>query len=101
MVHRTGDFPVMTKRAALLRQHNRCALCGVHIHTLGEAGRPIHRFGEGARAHHVKHVKFGGDSSLDNCVIICESCHYSVHEGGNFRHGTVIGKVTDFPYFLV
>jgi 5-methylcytosine-specific restriction endonuclease McrA len=58
-----------------------------------------HRFGEGAQAHHVVHIKFGGGSWLDNCVILCQSCHYSAHEGGNYRSGTVMGRKKDFPYF--
>ena len=31
--------------------------------------------------------------------MLCWSCHYSVHEGGNYRHGTVIGEPDDFPHF--
>src|SRR2546422_2669898 len=31
---------------------------------------------------HIQHVKVGGSDSVDNCVIICQSCHYSAHEGG-------------------
>lgn len=96
---RPNDFPRTTQQIALMRQKHRCAACGSQITRLGEGGRAEHAFGEGARAHHVTHVKFGGSDAVENCVILCESCHYSVHEGGNYRFGTVVGRVSDFPHF--
>jgi 5-methylcytosine-specific restriction endonuclease McrA len=98
-MNREGEFPTGTKQQALLRQKNRCASCGARIFRLGNAAASSHKFGEGAQAHHVKHIKFGGTASLDNCVILCQSCHYSAHEGGNYRFGTVIGTRSDFPFF--
>jgi hypothetical protein len=44
-------------------------------------------------------VQFGGSAELDNCVIICQACHYAVHEGGNYRFGTVVGTAADYPHF--
>ena len=82
-----------------MRQQSVCASCGTPILNLGEAGRVIHKFGEGAQAHHVKHVKFGGTGDLSNCVILCNSCHYNAHEGGNYRLGTVVGESADFPFY--
>jgi len=96
---RSNEFSRPTQQLALARQKHRCAACGTHIYHLGEAGRAEHRFGEGARAHHMRHVKFGGTDSLDNCVILCQSCHYSVHEGGNYRFGIVEGSQSDYPHF--
>jgi len=96
---RPFNFPTKTKRAALARQQNQCGACGVKISKLGNAGRQDHQFGEGADAHHVRPVKSGGTDALDNCVILCSSCHYSAHEGGNYVHGTVIGEVGDFEFF--
>ncbi len=93
------EFSPGTQQLALVRQKRRCASCGSRITRLGEAGRPQHRFGEIAHAHHVLHAKFGGLNTLDNCVIICQACHYSVHEGGNYQHGTVVGRQVDFPHF--
>ena len=66
---------------------------------LGDAGRAEHRFGEGAQAHHIKHHKHGGDDSESNCVILCWSCHYSVHEGGRYRTGSVDGKPSDYLHY--
>lgn len=46
------------------------------------------------------HVKAGGANALDNCVVLCGSCHYSAHEGGAYRHGTVVqAHREDFPFF--
>ncbi len=96
---RPGEFSRATQQLALARQKHRCASCGTYILALGSAGQDSHRFGEGAQAHHIRHIKLGGRDALDNCVVICQSCHYSAHEGGNYRGGTVRGNKTDFPYF--
>jgi 5-methylcytosine-specific restriction endonuclease McrA len=93
------EFTPKTKELALARQKFRCASCGERITKLGEAGRSHHTFGEIGHAHHVDHAKSGGANSLDNCVVLCQSCHYSAHEGGRYRHGTVIGRRSDFPHF--
>jgi 5-methylcytosine-specific restriction endonuclease McrA len=96
---RPNDFTRAVQRAALERQRNYCASCGTSIAALGERGRAQHRFGEGAHAHHLRHAKLGGSGLVDNCVILCTSCHYCVHEGGNYRRGTVVGTVDDYPHF--
>jgi 5-methylcytosine-specific restriction endonuclease McrA len=96
---RPNEFPLRTQQRALARQKNRCASCGTAIARLGAAGRKDHAFGEAAQAHHIRHVKLGGSNSLQNCVVLCEACHYSAHEGGNFRFGTVIGRRSDFPHY--
>jgi 5-methylcytosine-specific restriction endonuclease McrA len=98
-MNRAEEFTGGIKELALARQRNVCAACGTPIFKLGEAGRANHKFGEGAHAHHIKHVKFGGTRDLSNCVILCQSCHYSAHEGGNYRFGTAICKLADFPYY--
>jgi 5-methylcytosine-specific restriction endonuclease McrA len=100
MANRRPQFTRRTQELALLRQQYLCASCGTPILQIGDAGRSGHFFGEGAQAHHIKHVKFGGSNELENCVIICQSCHYSVHEGGNYRFGTVTGTVSDFPHYF-
>jgi len=92
-------FDLPTQRAALTRQGNKCASCGKKITTLGQAGRSTHEYGEIAHAHHMIPVKCGGTRQLSNCVILCQACHYSAHEGGNYRFGTVVGSKKDFPHF--
>jgi len=96
---RAGEFSLAVQKAAIARQKNRCASCGTAISRLGEEGRKDHFYGEAANAHHVRHIKRGGSASIDNCAIVCESCHYSAHEGGNYRFGTVMGTSSDFPCF--
>jgi 5-methylcytosine-specific restriction endonuclease McrA len=96
---RPNEFSRSTQQLALTRQNYRCASCGTPISHLGDAGRPNHRYGESAQAHHVRHVKLGGSDDVDNCVVLCQSCHYSAHEGGNYRLGTVEGSENDFPHF--
>ena len=96
---RLNEFSRVTQQVALARQRYRCASCGTHISRLGDAGRAQHRYGEGAQAHHIEHVKLGGTDAVDNCVIICQSCHYSAHEGGDYRFGTVVGRESDYPHF--
>jgi hypothetical protein len=98
-MNRPADFTPAIQRLALARQQNLCGSCGTFIRSLGNAGREDHEFGEGGQAHHIRHVKSGGLGDLGNCVVICQSCHYSAHEGGNYRHGTVVGTPSDFPYY--
>ena len=100
-MYRPNEFCVHTKEAALARQGNLCASCGTHIAALGNAGRSQHAYGEGARAHHVRHIKHGGSDTVDNCVILCESCHYCVHEGGNYRFGEEDGRSSDYTHFSI
>jgi len=96
---RPNEFTNSTLQFALMRQKNRCASCGTPILALGILGRAQHEFGEAAHGHHVRHVKWGGTNALDNCVILCTSCHYNSHEGGNYRWGTVQGTPQDFPHY--
>ena len=96
---RPNEFLPSTQQLALGRQKNKCASCGTRITALGNAGHTGHKFGEGAQAHHIRHVKHGGLGTVENCVILCQSCHYSAHEGGNFRFGQVVGQAKDYPYF--
>jgi 5-methylcytosine-specific restriction endonuclease McrA len=98
-MQRPNEFSNAIQERALERQGHVCACCGTHIFGLGDSGREQHAYGEGARAHHVQHVKSGGTASEENCVILCQSCHYSVHEGGNYRYGTALGRAEDFPFY--
>jgi 5-methylcytosine-specific restriction endonuclease McrA len=93
------EFNLATQRKALDRQGNLCASCGTPITTLGEGGRGNHEYGEIVHAHHRIPVKASGRNTLANCVILCQSCHYSAHEGGNYRYGKVVGRKRDFPHY--
>jgi len=95
---REHEFSIATKQLALVRQKFRCASCGERIVGLDIESRQQHKFGESAHAHHILHIKFGGTNSVENCAILCSSCHYSAHEGGNYRRGTVVACPEDFPH---
>lgn len=92
-------FSRTTKLAALHRQHHRCAICGTYIADLGQAGQSEHDYGEPAEAHHMQHRKLGGADFVDNCVVICRSCHYTAHEGGAFRGGQLTFQKSEFPHY--
>lgn len=96
-----NEFQQFTKQLALKRQKNKCASCGTKIFFLGQIGQSFHKYGEGARAHHMRHCQQGGDNSMSNCVVLCHSCHYSVHEGGRYRNSLVylISHSSDYKYF--
>jgi hypothetical protein len=98
---RPNEFSEPTKQQALARQRFLCGSCGTRISRPGDAGKEQHRFGEGARAHHMQFIRppFLGSASVDNCIILCQSCHYSVHEGGNYGFGTVAGSERDYTHF--
>ena len=72
---------------------------GAKVMNLGQIGQKSHKFGEGAHAHHILHVQQGGTNALSNCVVLCEACHYSAHEGGNYQSKAVRANRSDYPYY--
>lgn len=85
----TIPFSALIQQKALERQRFRCASCKAAIASPGRSGASAHRFGEGAEAHHlIPHLK-GGPNTIDNCVILCRSCHLSAHQGGRWRDVTI------------
>jgi hypothetical protein len=40
------------------------------------------RRGRWTTAHHIKHWAHGGETSLENLVLLCGRHHWKVHEGG-------------------
>ncbi len=90
---RPFEFDERTRDEAFFRQWNRCAHCGRSLLDLFD------------HAHHVVPNQVGrpGESrdawirEVDNCVILCESCHTRVHEDGRFRSGAVASP-GDFPH---
>lgn len=94
------EFSYQTKRRALDRQDYLCASCASLI--LPFDGRLVSvAWEESAHAHHLRFMRKQGDGTVENCVILCSSCHYNAHEGGRYgeRKGEVVGQVSDFPYF--
>lgn len=69
-------FSPNVQAQALERQNMRCAECG---ETFGEDATSLDL------AHHIQRDADGGDNDLDNCVMLCRSCHDFVHNGGKYR----------------
>lgn len=47
----------------------------------GEGCNNCHRTTEELYVHHLIPIKNGGSNSIDNLVLICETCHHYVHHG--------------------
>ena len=75
---RSRSIPPAIRRALRLRDRG-CRFPGC-THT---------RFVDG---HHVKHWSDGGETSLDNLVLLCRRHHRLVHEGGYGCERTVDGR---------
>lgn len=81
---RAFDFPETIIKQARLRQFGLCAGCGDSLVDVWE------------EAHHVIPNQSGNPANQDhgwlrtveNCVIVCDTCHDDVH-GGNKRLGPV------------
>jgi hypothetical protein len=78
-------FPAVIQKLALARQKFRCGSCETLITDVGEAGISTHAFGERAEGHHIIPHKMGGPISLENCVVLCRSCHIGAHQGGRWQ----------------
>lgn len=89
------EFPQGVRIEALIRQRFRCAACGEDVLWLGQAAAESHCYGEGAQAHHMR---MGEAPTLDNCVILCESCHYLAHFGGRYRE-KLVSTSFEYPHF--
>lgn len=82
---RPFNFPSQTKFEARLRQKGQCACCGDPLDDVME------------HAHHVipnqsgsaKNPKHAWLRSVDNCVVLCEECHWRVHHNGRYQKGAV------------
>jgi Domain of unknown function (DUF222)/HNH endonuclease len=69
---KTRTVPTAIKRALQARD-KACVFPGCHHKRFVDA-------------HHIKHWSAGGDTSLDNLLLLCSQHHRLVHEGG-FRIG--------------
>jgi len=70
------------QRVLLVARDGGCRGCGA---------RP-----EFCQAHHIWHWSHGGPTDIDNLVLVCNSCHHLVHEGGHTVH-----KKTDGTYSII
>lgn len=84
-------FSPTTIKNAYLRQKNRCALCGTDFDEIWV------KFGEDSAAHHILRVADGGTHDLDNCAVLCETCHQQAHNWGRYRDPVELLR-TEFKY---
>ena len=56
------------QRAALIVRDKHCVGCG--------------RTPTWCEAHHIQHWAHGGETNLDNLVLVCTSCHHNIHDNG-------------------
>ncbi|WP_163510663.1 HNH endonuclease signature motif containing protein [Fodinicola acaciae] len=68
-VGRTERLVTDELRKALIARDRGCAMIG--------CTRPV----RWTRAHHVRHWADGGETSIDNCVLLCEFHHRQIHHG--------------------
>jgi len=88
MSNNREEFTTGVKEDALKRQRHKCASCGTQLHSVrvrGHISASAPDYGEGVKFHHViPTVGLRGPPTLENCVALCRSCHYSAH-GGNTK----------------
>ncbi len=76
-------FNTKTQKLWLGRKHRsateaqRCALVVRDKHCVG-CGRTA----TWCEAHHIQHWVHGGETNLDNLVLVCTSCHHNIHDNG-------------------
>ncbi|MCY4163680.1 MAG: DUF222 domain-containing protein, partial [bacterium] len=76
-------FNTKTQKLWLGRKHRsateaqRCALIVRDKHCVG-CGRTA----TWCEAHHIQHWAHGGQTNLDNLVLVCTSCHHNIHDNG-------------------
>jgi 5-methylcytosine-specific restriction enzyme A len=58
-----AEFSKAVRRDAFLRANGECGVCGVKL-KVGEA-----------EYHHRIEAYLGGEATLENCVVLCRSCH--------------------------
>ena len=101
-----ANFPPGIQRQALDRQRHVCASCGELLKHLGEEAREHNPFGDRAEAHHVIPCKpiiphtQGGPATVENCVVLCRTCHYSAHQGGVWGDVSIYKDVAKLPMNL-
>ena len=67
-VGRKQRFATEAQRAALIIRDKHCIGCG--------------RSAAWCEAHHILEWSRGGPTDIDNLVLVCTSCHHSIHDDG-------------------
>lgn len=64
------EFTKAIKRAAFRRAKGKCERCSAPV----SDGNTKYLY-EPPDYHHDKECTFGGDNTLENCVVLCKTCH--------------------------
>ena len=77
------------RKEVFLRAEGRCESCGKEVGKLAETSGSGMQFIEpqlkGAHVHHIQKLSEGGDHSLSNLQLLCESCHALKHPDKQIR----------------
>ena len=76
------EFSVETIDKARARQRSICAHCGEKL----SDGYP----------HFKKPAELGGDTSLNNCILLCQRCHMEYGHIGKWGKFVI---TRDYPHF--
>jgi hypothetical protein len=84
---RPFDFKDAVIDEARLRQNGKCACCGTSLDDVWENAHHVipNQSGEPGNPKHAWLMQ------VDNCVVLCENCHYRVHQDGRYQNGTIAG----------
>jgi hypothetical protein len=90
---RPFDFTETVANEARLRQNGKCACCGMSLDDVMENAHHVipNQSGEAKNPDHAWLMK------VENCVILCEDCHYRVHQDGRYQNGAIAGP-DYYPY---
>jgi 5-methylcytosine-specific restriction endonuclease McrA len=77
------EFTQDIKVKARVRQKATCAHCGEQLSGQGYT-------------HFKKPAELGGDTSLSNCVILCQRCHLQYGHIGKWSKWVI---TQDYPHF--
>lgn len=81
---RRRTIPSAIQRALRVRDQGRCAYPGCTHHLFLDA-------------HHIHHWAAGGETSLDNLVLLCRRHHTFVHEHGYRIERDALGRIVVSP----
>ena len=91
VVHTGRTLTATERRAALIEQGNQCAGTGCCRGSTGSTTDPT----TDLRPHHVRRFTDDGRTSLEGTVMICDTLHYDLHEGGKtlrLRNGRYLNE---------
>jgi len=92
-------FSAAIQQQALRRQGGTCASCATPIGGIGNSASDSHKYGEGAQGHHMipQAPPLNGPHEVENCVVLCRSCHISAHQGGRWRDTSIYSDILGLP----